>query len=893
MRPSSLVPLPVAFLVLAACNEAPSAPQIALNPGQATTTQDLEVVFLSLATDGNKDEVTHRFTWFQDGTVRSDLTTDTVPASETTKGETWKVVVIANDGELDGPGAEAEAVIVNTPPVASVSLTADPATDADLVAEVTSTDDDADTVTYTYAWTRDGQSVTRTDATIPASETAHGETWTVTVTPNDGEEDGEAVTASVTVANTAPAVERVELAPSPAYEDSVLTATAFGVDDLDDDAVTLTYTWFVNDTEVQSGEDDTLTGALFSKHDLVRVEVTPTDGFVDGATVASDDLLVENTVPAGTSVSVVSSSADEMAYEASALTCTPTGWTDADGDAESWTYTWQVDGATTSTAASIDGSLFSKGSVVACVATPTDGEASGAPLTSSAVRVGNTAPVLAGASLSTTAPTETDVVSATLGAATDDDGDTITYAYAWNVDGVLASTSATLSPSRFSKGNRITLTVTPYDGTDLGAPVTTSEAIAANTAPTVSSVSLTPASVYTNSTITANAVSSDLDGDTVSLSYDWTVNGVPVGASGSTLDGSVYFDKNDTVSVSVTPNDGERDGTALASSSVTVRNTLPTAPGVSIDPADPDVGDTLICDVTSPSTDADGDPLTYTYAWTENGTAFTSAGTTYATGDTVAGTWVGDSDTFVCSVTASDGTGTSGAGTDTVTAGGPCSSVRFDGVNDYADVANPAGLATSSVSVSAWWRPRGASQGALWSKKSIMDGGFDMYAVYLSTTLYQARAQTRACSGCSDSVDFAQLRNAWSIPVATWHHIVQTYDAASGAHRLYLDGTLVETSTVGSGLYYVGSSNPMVLGATVYTRGYESFMNGDLDDVLVYNRALTATEVSGLAAETLEPSSGLLAAWRFDEGSGTSSADESGNGHTATLSGATFVAECR
>jgi hypothetical protein len=43
---------------------------------------------------------------------------------------------------------------------------------------------------WTYAWTRDGQITEHTGATVPASATAHGETWTVTATPNDGEADG-------------------------------------------------------------------------------------------------------------------------------------------------------------------------------------------------------------------------------------------------------------------------------------------------------------------------------------------------------------------------------------------------------------------------------------------------------------------------------------------------------------------------------------------------------------------------------------------------------------------------------------------------------------------------------------------------------------------------------
>ena len=173
----ALLALSLPMLALTACNQPPDAPQITLNPGEPTTTDDIAVMFLALTADGNaKDEVTHTFQWFQDGTFRPDLTTDTVPASETTKGETWKVVVVPNDGTLDGTAAEASATVVNTPPVATVSLAADPVTDADLVAEVTSEDADADTVTYTYAWTRDGSAVTRADGTSPASETAHGET---------------------------------------------------------------------------------------------------------------------------------------------------------------------------------------------------------------------------------------------------------------------------------------------------------------------------------------------------------------------------------------------------------------------------------------------------------------------------------------------------------------------------------------------------------------------------------------------------------------------------------------------------------------------------------------------------------------------------------------------
>ena len=126
-----LLPSSVVLLLAAACapsdadkapNTAPGTPQVALDAASPATDADLVVVFLAQAADPEGDAVSYRFTWFQDGAVRSDLTTDTVPASATTRGQTWRVVVTPNDGALDGPVAEASATVVNTPPLAQVSL---------------------------------------------------------------------------------------------------------------------------------------------------------------------------------------------------------------------------------------------------------------------------------------------------------------------------------------------------------------------------------------------------------------------------------------------------------------------------------------------------------------------------------------------------------------------------------------------------------------------------------------------------------------------------------------------------------------------------------------------------------------------------------------------------
>jgi hypothetical protein len=65
---------------------------------------------------------------------------------------------------------------------------------------------------------------------------------------------------------------------------------------------------------------------------------------------------------------------------------------------------------------------------------------------------------------------------------------------------------------------------------------------------------------------------------------------------------------------------------------------------------------------------------------------------------------------------------------------------------------------------------------------------------------------------------------------------------------------------------------------------------GKLDDVRIWNIARAGTDITPTYPTQLTgPIAGLVGAWHFDEGSGTSSADSSGNSHPATLNGgATF-----
>ena len=122
------------------------------------------------------------------------------------------------------------------------------------------------------------------------------------------------------------------------------------------------------------------------------------------------------------------------------------------------------------------------------------------------------------------------------------------------------------------------------------------------------------------------------------------------------ISGVQYFDKNQTVSVTVTPSDGVNQGVSV-SESVLVENSLPEGLSIRLEPTAPShLAQDLVCEISSPATDADGDAVTYTFDWYVNGQPYSgSALTTYRTGDTIVASELDGGLIWRCEVTANDG----------------------------------------------------------------------------------------------------------------------------------------------------------------------------------------------------------------------------------------------
>ena len=175
-----------------------------------------------------------------------------------------------------------------------------------------------------------------------------------------------------------------------------------------------------------------------------------------------------------------------------------------------------------------------------------------------AVELGNTAPVIDGVTFLPAAPTTNDVLRAIV-AAHDADLESLTYSYEWSRNGVIVAgatgSSFDLSVAgRGDRGDTITVRVTATDPQGLSTSASGSVLIA--NAPPALTLSLSSTSPGTNDVLVANPSASDADGDPVTLTYEWSRNGVAIpGATTASLDLAVYGDQGDRIAVSVTASD--------------------------------------------------------------------------------------------------------------------------------------------------------------------------------------------------------------------------------------------------------------------------------------------------------------------------------------------------
>ncbi|HSM92459.1 MAG TPA: FG-GAP-like repeat-containing protein [Anaeromyxobacteraceae bacterium] len=619
---------------------APGAVAISIEPKSPRRADKLAVRLERAATDIDGDPISYRHRWTVAGEARNQpLEASLLPAGTARKHQKVKVEVRSFDGQLEGPPAEAEVTLRNTPPTKpQIELRPAKPRKGEAVRAVVvsaSTDDDGDDVSYRFAWAKNGKplAVAGDPRVVPGEEVSRNDRFEVTVTPNDGEEDGPAATAISVVTNTPPQPPRIALEPAhPKGGEAIRLVIQQPATDADGDAVRLQIAW-TREGRQTGGGGEVLAPTDFRKHERVKVVVTPHDGQEAGEPVAAE-VAVDNAVPGAPEVAF---STAKPAVTEPFKAVIKVAAKDADGDALKYRYRFLRDGTPVEVSdgtaesgrapfwtarAEVPRALFAKGQHWEVEAEASDGEAWG-PAAHARTLVVNAPPPAPQIGFSPSRPRKGDGLNLSVKQAADPDGDAITYRYTWFKNGQKLAAppdQSQIARGGLKKGEQWAVEVVAMDG-EAESPAVRAEAVVADTPPGALALGLCDGPVREGADLSATvlAPSVDVDGDSITLRSEWTVNGKAIPQSQGQLKlTGVKLRKHDLARVVVTPFDGELAGPSAAAE-CSVINTPPVAPQVAIEPQEPTAKSGLSVRVTRPASDRDADPVVYRYRWLRDG----------------------------------------------------------------------------------------------------------------------------------------------------------------------------------------------------------------------------------------------------------------------------------
>ena len=167
------------------------------------------------------------------------------------------------------------------------------------------------------------------------------------------------------------------------------------------------------------------------------------------------------------------------------------------------------------------------------------------------------------------------------------------------------------------------------------------------------------------------------------------------------------------------------------------------------------------------------------------------------------------------------------------------SALSFDGVNDWVTVADANSLdLTTAMTLEAWVYPT-ASGGGSWRTVLMKERpSGEVYNLYANADTNVPVVYVVRSAQPGQPQD---ARGTAALPLNTWSHLAATFDDTT--LRLFVNGTQVGTRAV---------AGPMLTSTGALRMGGNSlwgeYFQGRIDEVRIYNRALSAAEIQADSA---------------------------------------------
>ena len=349
---------------------------------------------------------------------------------------------------------------------------------------------------------------------------------------------------------------------------TVVNVSGF-VADMEDAGDTLTLTF----SDSVDGEVGTATGAADGTFDTTvslsggghtfTVKVTDTQG---KATLVNVDINV--TASDGVAPVIDALTFDPAdPHTGETLTAVPTT-SDADGDTVTLSYVW-TESTTGATAEGESITGIERGQTWTVVATANDGILDSEPVTAT-VDVTNSPPIAEAVLVTPSAGFPDDTFVCEAQEVVDPEGDSFTVSYRWVIDGVEIAPGDTLTPELAAgaviKHANLVCEAILDDGDQ---NVVSSEIVdVQNSVPDVPTVVISPEAPGSGDDLTCSATSTDADGDAITYSYVWSLDGAESGYTDATVPASAT-ERDQTWTCVVTADDAD-GGINTAEAAVTI-----------------------------------------------------------------------------------------------------------------------------------------------------------------------------------------------------------------------------------------------------------------------------------------------------------------------------------
>ena len=165
-------------------------------------------------------------------------------------------------------------------------------------------------------------------------------------------------------------------------------------------------------------------------------------------------------------------------------------------------------------------------------------------------------------------------------------------------------------------------------------------------------------------------------------------------------------------------------------------------------------------------------------------------------------------------------------------------SMSFDGSNDYIDVGSFS-LNANAGTVSAWIKSSNTSDFQMIVAKTGQTSGADQFMLRTQTD-----GKIRVILYYNNT--YSLLDSTATVLDGSWHHVAFTY--SSSGVNIYIDGSASNSNTTNVSPLETTTENFMI-GARKISAP-EKFFNGSIDEVAIWNTALTSTQVSEIYSAT-------------------------------------------